>query len=50
MGSANERRPYYVTRSLIGRAHAQNDPCIDNYYIPYRVWLSLKYPTTHPSG
>ena len=26
MGSANERRRYYVTPSLIGRAHTQNDP------------------------
>ena len=25
MGSANERRRYYVTPSLIGRAHTQND-------------------------
>ena len=28
MGSANERRRYYVTSPLIGRAHTQNDPCI----------------------
>ena len=27
LGSANERRRYYVTPSLIGRAHTQNDPC-----------------------
>ena len=27
MGSANERRHYYVTPSLIGWAHTQNDPC-----------------------
>ena len=26
MGSANERRRYIVTSSLIGWAHAQNDP------------------------
>ena len=26
VGSANERRRYYVTPSLIGRAHTQNDP------------------------
>ena len=26
MGSANERRRYNVTSSLIGRAHTQNDP------------------------
>ena len=26
MGSANERRHYCVTPSLIGRAHTQNDP------------------------
>ena len=26
MDSANERRRYYVTPSLIGRAHTQNDP------------------------
>ena len=28
MGSANERRRYYVTPSLIGWTHTQNDPCI----------------------
>ena len=27
MGSANERRRYNVTWSLIGWAHTQNDPC-----------------------
>ena len=27
MGSANERRRYYVRPSLIGRAPTQNDPC-----------------------
>ena len=27
MGSANERRRYIVTSSLIGWAHTQNDPC-----------------------
>ena len=26
MGSANERRRYYVTHSLIARAYTQNDP------------------------
>ena len=37
MGSANERRRYYVTPSLIGEAHTQNDPCsmpsYHNYFI-----------------
>ena len=28
MGSANERRQYYVTPSVIGWAHTQNDPSI----------------------
>ena len=28
MDSANERRYYYTTLSLISRAHTQNDPCI----------------------
>ena len=28
MGSANERRRYYVTPSIIGWAHTQNDPWI----------------------
>ena len=28
MGSANERRRYIVTSSLIGRAHDKNDPCV----------------------
>ena len=27
MCSTNERSRYYVTLSLIGRVHAQNDPC-----------------------
>ena len=27
VGSAIERGPDYVTPSLIGRAHTQNDPC-----------------------
>ena len=27
MGAANERRRYYVTLSLIGRAHTQTGPC-----------------------
>ena len=31
-GSAIERRRYYVTPSLIGRAHTQNDP-----------WAILRY-------
>ena len=29
MSAANERRRYYVTPSLIGWAHAQNDPCLE---------------------
>ena len=28
MGLANERRHYFVTFSLIGRAYTQNDPCL----------------------
>ena len=28
VGSANERRRYYVTSSVIGRAHTQNDPWV----------------------
>ena len=28
MGSANERRRYYVTPSLIGRTHTQNETCM----------------------
>ena len=27
LGSANGRRPFYVTPSLIGIVHTQNDPC-----------------------
>ena len=27
MGSANDRRRYYVTPPFIGRAHTKNDPC-----------------------
>ena len=28
MGAAHERRRYYVTPPLIGLAHTQNDPCL----------------------
>ena len=35
MDSANERRRYIVTSSLIGQAHTQNDPCIPI------VWLFI---------
>ena len=35
MGSANERRRYYVTPPLIGRAHTQNDLCTD---MDNKVW------------
>ena len=38
IGSANERRRYIVTSSLIGRAHAQNGPqlyAISCYIGPY---------------
>ena len=32
MGLAKERRRYYVTPSLIGRAHTQNDPwCVASW-------------------
>ena len=34
MGSANERRCYIVTPSLIGHAHTQNDPC---FTWPYSI-------------
>ena len=33
MCSANEKRRYYVTPSLIGRVHTQNEPC--------KPWLEL---------
>ena len=39
MGSANERRRYIVTPSLIGRAHSHNDPCM--WYHSMWVWLLL---------
>ena len=44
MGSANERRRYYVTPSLIGRAHTQNDS--------WSLVFSRKpaSPTQHPSS
>ena len=35
MGSANERRHYYVMPSFIGLAHTQNDPCFPYYYMCY---------------
>ena len=34
MGSANERRRYYVTPPLIGRAHTQIDPWLLNTLRP----------------
>ena len=36
MGSANERRRYYVTPFLIGQAHTQNDRCI-SYISNYKM-------------
>ena len=42
MGSANEKRRYIVTSSLIGWAHTQNNPCI---YISYDRW----HPTNEMS-
>ena len=38
MGSANERRHYYVTPALIGRAHNQNDPWLSWLF----TFLALK--------
>ena len=36
MGSANERRRYNVTPSLIGRAHIQNDWYDDGWYFGWQ--------------
>ena len=39
MGPANERRRYLVTPSLIGWAHAQNDPCI--WTLEFQHWVQM---------
>ena len=38
MGSANERRRYYVTPSLIGWVHSQKNPTL---YVPWLHYMSL---------
>ena len=55
MGSANERRPYYVTPSLIGWAHAQNGPCTWGFYRrsvrlsgPIQDWWALRRKNAGP--
>ena len=47
MGSASERRRYYVTPSLIGRAHTQNDPFHVKKGIPTPL-SAYKASMTHP--
>ena len=42
MGSANERRRYTVTSSLIGWAHTENDPWVSSAN-PYNVCILLMY-------
>ena len=39
MGSANERRRYIVTSSLIGWAHTYNDPCFPMEKIGMVIFL-----------
>ena len=43
MGSANERRRYIVTSSLIGQADAQNDPCLRESISPRAIspWWTI---------
>ena len=38
MGSANERWRYIVMSSLIGRAHAQNEPCLNQSVYGVSQW------------
>ena len=38
LGSANERRRYYVMPSLIGHTHTQNGPCIRPTFIIDMAW------------
>ena len=45
MGSANERRPYNVTSSLIGWAQAQNDPCAGYHIHMQYVNVQSKKPS-----
>ena len=47
MGSANERRCYIVTSSLIGWAHSHNDPCILPCQVSIYHWLSFQC-SIHP--
>ena len=50
MVSANERRRYYVTHSLIGRDHTRNDPCYQdqsalekaNWYLHVYAYLEIR--------
>ena len=44
--SANERRRYNVTSSLIGWAHVQIDPCPGFWFLPFRV--DNIHPSIHP--
>ena len=41
MGSANERKHYYVTPSLIGWAHTQNDPWFPWTLVLDVVWYNI---------
>ena len=41
-GLANERRRYYATPPLIGRAHTQNDPCVA-YHDPNKLLQFLQH-------
>ena len=43
MGSANERRRYYVTPPLIGRAHTQNDPKLAFVIVRYVMILPISF-------
>ena len=42
MGSANERRRYNITSSLIGWANTQNDSCDDTVNVTFCFWGSVR--------
>ena len=47
MGSSNERRRYYVTPSLIGWAHTQNDPCNPQVSLKRQAYIATADNMSH---
>ena len=49
MCSANERRRYSVTSSLIGWAHTKNDPCRNDVITRYAWYINKQFYSNHNS-